>query len=624
MNCKCKVDQRRLTPGVFNLKQFLNGSETMIWELDNCVINGGTCDLKNYDAFLTLCVAGEIDEILLTKRQTGDTLQLIWDVGAYATALTGYVKYQISFRSANFDTLGVIADDPEANGLYTLVDVNTFNTARVFKKAENGYHVKWDAGNGRWALYQADGVSVIDFQTTPNTEPYCGVWGNIAVGNNEAAAWISDEAIMYVSDSIAADQKVTGNFPTILRQLWARLSKFGVASINGKSGVVDLSPVDIGAADAKHGHSILDVENLKNTLDDKATQSDLSKYLPLSGGTMTGDLQIGSVINKPNLTSALRLLGGTTSSNGAYIEVGGKDYQGTDKGGNIALVAKNRSGSNTLKISPDGALTLNGKNIASSVNGVTADASGNVTISAGNVGAVPTSGGTMTGTLFLDVSDYLFRTVDNSHICINGSSRYGNGAALVLLGKDVKSDYDSPGIFKLWANNGIADSWLIGMPGGPLFWRNQILVSTVDGIGADSTGNVVLDAMPKRGGTVTGNLEVNGNLTMGLKKVLTEESGAIVTESWRASDGSSWYRKYSDGWIEQGGTCNISESGFYTVTLLTSFATTEYIALKNYPCGGNTPAWDREVSMFNQTTTSMETYNDIGDATWFKWYACGY
>ena len=26
-----------------------------------------------------------------------------------------------------------------------------------------------------------------------------------------------------------------------------------------------------------------------------------------------------------------------------------------------------------------------------------------------------------------------------------------------------------------------------------------------------------------------------------------------VTETWRASDGSSWYRKYKSGWVEQGG-----------------------------------------------------------------------
>lgn len=31
------------------------------------------------------------------------------------------------------------------------------------------------------------------------------------------------------------------------------------------------------------------------------------------------------------------------------------------------------------------------------------------------------------------------------------------------------------------------------------------------------------------------------------------DAGTQVTGTWKASDGSMWYRKYSDGWIEQGG-----------------------------------------------------------------------
>lgn len=238
MNCKCKVDQRRLTPGVFYLKQFLNGSETMVWELDNCVINQGTCDLKQYDAFLTLSVAGEIDEIMLTKQQKDDTLQLIWNVGTYATALKGYVKYQVCFRNAFLSTLGVISGDPEANGVYNIVSRLTEGIYREFRNPKSGFTIKWDAEKGRWTLYRADGVTVVDYQTTPSTEPYRGAWRSVAVGNNEAAAWISDEAIMYVSDSIAADQAITGNFPTILRQVWHRVHdmivKSGVTVFEGE------------------------------------------------------------------------------------------------------------------------------------------------------------------------------------------------------------------------------------------------------------------------------------------------------------------------------------------------------------------------------------------------------
>lgn len=236
MNCTCKVSQRRLIPGVFNLKQHLNGSETMVWELDNCTTNQGTCDLRNYDAFLTLCVGGKIDEIMLTKQQTGDTIKLVWNVGRYGTALTGEVQYQIVFRNAQFDTLGVISTDPEANGVYRLTNQNATGEHRIFVRPGNGYKIKWDATNGRWALYKADGATVVDFQTLPSSEPHCGAWGSVLVGNNEAAAWYSDKAIIRVSESIAADESITANYPTILRQMF-----HGMQNICSKSGVTALT-----------------------------------------------------------------------------------------------------------------------------------------------------------------------------------------------------------------------------------------------------------------------------------------------------------------------------------------------------------------------------------------------
>ena len=52
MNCTLNVDQRRLTPGVFNLKQHLNAAETMVWKLTSRLTNNGECDLCDYDAFL--------------------------------------------------------------------------------------------------------------------------------------------------------------------------------------------------------------------------------------------------------------------------------------------------------------------------------------------------------------------------------------------------------------------------------------------------------------------------------------------------------------------------------------------------------------------------------------------
>lgn len=233
MDCTCNVTQRRLTPGVFNLKQYLNEAETMTWRLTTHMTDGGTCDLCDYDAFLVLSVCGKIDEIMLTKSMVtnegaglGDEAQIMeltWNVGTYATDLAGYVKYQIVFRSSTIGTLGVIGStDEHANGTYTIDNELATGTGRTWTNNAigSGYKIKWDATNSRWAIYEADGTTLVDYQTFSSTEPCCGTWNGVAVGNTTAAAWYSDEAIMYISETIAADQNITARFPTILRQVW--------------------------------------------------------------------------------------------------------------------------------------------------------------------------------------------------------------------------------------------------------------------------------------------------------------------------------------------------------------------------------------------------------------------
>lgn len=228
MDCTCDVDKRRLTPGVFNLKQYLNNTETMKWRLTSHFTNNGDCDLRNYDAFLVLSVSGRVDEILLTKTMidvdedgTNETLELAWNVGTYATELQGHVKYQIIFRSNQCGKLGVIGSaDANANGCYNVVSAIAEGNARVWEHETSDYQIKWDNWDSRWALYEDDGTTVVDYQTFPSTEPFCGTWGTVAVGNTTAAVWFSDEAIMYISDTVAADQSISANFPTVLRQVW--------------------------------------------------------------------------------------------------------------------------------------------------------------------------------------------------------------------------------------------------------------------------------------------------------------------------------------------------------------------------------------------------------------------
>ena len=90
MNCTCNIEYRRLTPGVFNLKQHLNDAETMVWKLTSRLTNNGELDLCDYDAFLVLSVNGVIDEIMLTKTMIDD------NGDGEADALCGASRYQRS------------------------------------------------------------------------------------------------------------------------------------------------------------------------------------------------------------------------------------------------------------------------------------------------------------------------------------------------------------------------------------------------------------------------------------------------------------------------------------------------------------------------------------------------
>lgn len=92
---------------------------------------------------------------------------------------------------------------------------------------------------------------------------------------------------------------------------------------------------------------------------------------------------------------------------------------------------------------------------------------------------------------------------------------------------------------------------------------------------------------------------------------------AYITETWHS--GTSWYRKWSDGWIEQGGyNEGGSDYGDSTVTLPTSFAGTNYsVFVQNW--NGN---WDYSSAVISRTNSSYFIRTRFGKN--FHWHACGY
>ena len=100
---------------------------------------------------------------------------------------------------------------------------------------------------------------------------------------------------------------------------------------------------------------------------------------------------------------------------------------------------------------------------------------------------------------------------------------------------------------------------------------------------------------------------------------------AVVVQNYK--NGNSWYRVWSDGWIEQGGIVeSIPANSTKTVTFLKAFTTTNYYINCNQPmkstysfetCGITT----RTTGSF---TVHQKSYNNDGGAFNSAWYACGY
>lgn len=214
-------------------------------------------------------------------------------------------------------------------------------------------------------------------------------------------------------------------------------------------------------------------------------------------------------------------------------------------------------------------LTIKNKTVAVSVNGAVADANGNIVIDVGG-----------------DVQS------------VNGVQPDSNGNVVLDLGGDVQS---------------------------------------VDGVEPDAKGNVALNASTrneileatKRVTDVEADPEVATleNLQTSVARVESNLDAKMdgdtihIVEKW--SSGSNWYRKWSDGWIEQGGS-NISATvkSTPTINLNTAFTTTNYVALgftsyTNY--GG-----DATVTLITNSKTSTSFKVGVVFAGSFDWYACGY
>ena len=101
---------------------------------------------------------------------------------------------------------------------------------------------------------------------------------------------------------------------------------------------------------------------------------------------------------------------------------------------------------------------------------------------------------------------------------------------------------------------------------------------------------------------------------------------AHLVETWKSSNGSSWYRKYSDGFIEQGGNSQIDENADKNITLSYPFSSTVYQVIVTNTSGGGRSDTEGYIFVKTKYTSSIKfsaSYLNPNTSS-FNWYACGY
>ena len=96
-----------------------------------------------------------------------------------------------------------------------------------------------------------------------------------------------------------------------------------------------------------------------------------------------------------------------------------------------------------------------------------------------------------------------------------------------------------------------------------------------------------------------------------------EDSTTHIIKTWKSSDGSSWYRKWSDGFIEQGGHQSKSIAGYVTINLPTPFTTNLYSI-------GAVSSLGEGIPRVTERNTNKFIASSAGASCSFLWIACGY
>ena len=210
----------------------------------------------------------------------------------------------------------------------------------------------------------------------------------------------------------------------------------------------------------------------------------------------------------------------------------------------------------------------------------------------------------------------------------------------------TKSDFikNKPTLGTLSAKNSLAYSELTGVPTSftPSSHTHPIsqvtnLQASLDAKTNDATLQVDLTAIRESITNVSSKVDgIGDTLSPTLDEIKSAlatiqaqlgqlESRRYVKETGKSSDGLGWYRKWSDGFIEQGGiTQSARGATSRTIKLCTTFSLNNYFVVVQGYTGGASKAIYNNFHVAEKSLSSFSTRAGCSEDIAGLWYACGY
>ena len=132
----------------------------------------------------------------------------------------------------------------------------------------------------------------------------------------------------------------------------------------------------------------------------------------------------------------------------------------------------------------------------------------------------------------------------------------------------------------------------------------------------DLDGNLLKRTASLESGKANASLD---NVTTDAGANLNSAGARTVTQAW--SSGTSFYRVYSDGFIEQGGY--VTQASPMTITLNKAFTETNYNIQLTCVRADSTIAPSSAALSINKTKTSFQATGNVGSTNSY-WFACGF